>query len=119
MEGSISNNGVMKDGVITWNLGELAAEGTITVSFSVTVPDVDEKTTWRNIATVDYTNDPEDPTNEKDPEPSNPVEIVEEPEGAHTTIPTSDNVNAVFYVILAIAALVTVMISLDSKRRIR
>ncbi len=118
IEGSISNDGVMNNGVITWNLGDLASDATITVSFKVSVPDVDEKTTWKNIATVDYTNDPEDPTNEMDPESSNPVEIVEEPE-VQVTIPTSDNMNMIFYFTLAMAAIATAILSLDSKKRVR
>lgn len=76
---SISADGVENDGVITWTIDSLEAGESVTVSFNVIVPEVDEDTTWTNVATVFYENP--DETFPKDPTPSNEVEIkVEVPE---------------------------------------
>ncbi len=84
VEDSISDNGTLKDGVITWKISELARGESKSVSFEVSVPVVNEKTEWENVASVSYGNNPEnpDPTPENpDPEPekeeSNPVEVTE------------------------------------------
>lgn len=117
---SITNNGIYKDGTITWNIAELAGvdeegnPGTVTVSFTVEVPSVDEKTVWENIATVDYSNDPEDPDDTEEPEPTNPVEAEENPTEA---VETGDNANITLYVVLAAAALAAIVVLFIIKRK--
>ena len=75
---TIGNNGTrLNDGkTIVWNIGELKAQGVVTVSFTVTVPEVDKETVWKNIATVSYENDPEnppvDPDGPAEPDPNDP-----------------------------------------------
>lgn len=79
VEDSISDKGTVKNGVITWNLGNLAKGEKHTVSFKVNVPE--EQGMWRNIAYTSYPNNPDNEDGE-DPkeEPSNPVDIIEWPE---------------------------------------
>lgn len=79
VDGSISDKGTVKNGVITWKLGNLVKGEKRTVSFKVNVPE--EQGMWRNIAYTFYPNNPdnEDPDNPKE-EPSNPVDIIEWPE---------------------------------------
>ena len=73
---------------ITWNVGNVAAGATASVSFQVRIPAVSEATTWKNIASTGYGNNPENPTpDDPDYDPQNPnkeiptneVEITEEP----------------------------------------
>lgn len=79
VEDSISDKGTVKNGVITWKLGNLAKGEKHTVSFKVNVPE--EQGMWRNIAYTSYPNNPDNEDGE-DPkeEPSNPVDIIEWPE---------------------------------------
>ena len=90
VEGSISAGGSLgADGkTITWNLGNVAAGATMSVSFQVWVPTVGNTTTWKNIASTGYSNNPEnpkpgdpgyDPENPNKEIPTNEVEITEEP----------------------------------------
>ncbi len=81
VDGSISDKGTVKNGVITWKLGNLAKGEKRTVSFKVNVPE--EQGMWRNIAYTSYPNNPDNEDGE-DPkeEPSNPVDIIEWPEEA-------------------------------------
>lgn len=73
--GSISGNGTEKDGVITWNVEALASGEAIGLTFQVVVPQVNEKTVWKNIAAAVHNAPGKDP---KDPgQPSNGVELVE------------------------------------------
>ena len=122
VENSISEGGILKDGTITWNIFELAGldeegnPGTITVSFTVRVPEVYEETVWENIATVDYSNDPDDPDDEDKPEPTNPVEAEEEPIGP---VDTGDNANITLYVVLAAGALAAIAAVFIIKRKRR
>ncbi len=70
--GSISGNGTEKDGVITWNVEALAAGEAVGLTFQVVVPQVNEKTVWKNVAAAAHS------TPGNDPElPSNDVELVE------------------------------------------
>ena len=46
--GFISHSGTVRDGTITWTLGDLAPGESVTLSFVVTVPGVKEKTSWAN-----------------------------------------------------------------------
>ena len=82
VEGSISDGGVLDDDGITihWDLGTLPAGETKTVTFQITVPDVEETTTWANIGYVTYDNPANPPETPNQPIPSEEVEIEFEPE---------------------------------------
>ncbi len=71
VEDSISDGGTMADGIITWQLGDMAKGASKTVSFKVTVPEAGKS--WKNMATASH-RPPEDPDNPEDT-PSNEVEI--------------------------------------------
>lgn len=74
VSGSITENGILTDDTITWNIDSIEIGKTITVSFKVTVPEVEENTIWKNIALVVYDKDHDDtPDN---PEDSNTVELI-------------------------------------------
>jgi len=112
VEGSITNGGILKDGTITWNIPELEGAdeegnpGTVTVSFTVEVPEVDEETVWENVATVDAGND------EEDPEPTNVVEAEEEPT---SPVKTGDTANITLCVVTAMLALAVVFVIMRRK----
>ena len=84
VEGSISDNGTVdSNGIIEWRLGTRTVGDKIVLNYTVKVPEVDKKTTWKNTAYVisnvddndpppEYPTDPEDP---KDWTPSETVEI--------------------------------------------
>ena len=72
VEGSASNDGVLDAGQLVWSLGDLAGQASISVTFDVKVPEVDEPTTWTNMGTVTST---DDHGNEGDPDDSNEVII--------------------------------------------
>lgn len=72
---SISGGGTESGGVITWQLGDMPKGDKKTVSFTVRVPD--EGNSWLNVAKVSYTT-PDEP-NTPEEEPSNEVEIFENP----------------------------------------
>ena len=74
VEGSISHGGTEIDGVVTWDLGTLAAGEAVTVSFRIKVPAVEKNTSWLNIAMESHEN-PEDPDKPPFEQPSNEVEI--------------------------------------------
>lgn len=76
-ETSISNGGNNNSGIITWTIPELSGEETL--SFKVKVPETPDKfNVWTNIAKVQYPNDPEKPN---EPEPSNPVSVINSVDG--------------------------------------
>lgn len=84
VEGTISDGGTLGDDgkTITWKLGDLEPGETVTVKFTVTIPDVSETTEWENIAAVSYDNQPDnDPDDGKDPDDpkSDPTETVANP----------------------------------------
>ena len=87
VDGSITENGVITDGVISWSIDSLGIGETVTVSFKVTVPEVEENTVWRNIASVVYDKDHNDTPDE--PDNSNEVQLIfelpEAPKTADTT----------------------------------
>ncbi len=90
VDGSISGNGVLKDGVITWNIDSLDISESVTVSFKVTVPEVEENTVWKNIASVVYDKDHDDTPDE--PDNSNEVQLIFElPEAPKTADITNLN----------------------------
>ena len=72
VEGSASNDGVFADGMLTWSVGDVDAHGSVSVTFDVVVPEVDEPTTWTNMGTVTSV---DDHGNEGDPGDSNEVLI--------------------------------------------
>lgn len=81
VSGSISNKGTEKDGVISWKLGNLKEQESVTVSFQIKVPEGKQQN-WKNIGTVSYPNNPENPTDPDEPDtetPSNEVEIYNKP----------------------------------------
>lgn len=98
VDGSISDNGTLKDGVITWNIDALDVGKTVTVSFKVTVPKVEDNTAWKNIATVVYDKDHDDTPDE--PDSSNEVELIFElPDSPKTADITNFNMwLALFFV---------------------
>lgn len=73
VEGSISEGGIIEGNKLSWFKEILEPGESFEVSFKVKVPAVSKDTSWKNIATVTYTNDPEGEI----PHPSNEVEIEE------------------------------------------
>lgn len=73
VEGSISEGGIIEGNKLSWFKEILEPGESFEVSFKVKVPAVSKDTSWKNIAIVTYTNDPEGET----PHPSNEVEIEE------------------------------------------
>lgn len=85
-EGTISDSGELSsDGItIIWHLGDMEPGEVKTVSFEITVPEVNQYTKWTNIGSVSFTNNPENPSDPDEPPieiPSNEVEIQETPPG--------------------------------------
>ena len=78
LEGSVSDEGLVENGQITWYLGTLKTGTSRTVSFAVDVPEAEG--VWRNIAEVVESTRPDEPT------PSNEVEIKTPNEGPRVTI---------------------------------
>ncbi len=118
VEGSISHNGVYKDGKITWNIAEVAGidaegnHGTVTLSFTVVIPEVKETTVWKNSGTLVYENDPTDPTT---PEKSNEVVVEQIPP---VDVPTGDNANAPLYSALAMISMAAMAVMVFVKKKI-
>lgn len=56
---SAQNGGVEANGTVTWTLAQLAAGQSTSVTFKVKVPSVEQTTTWTNIASLTYENNPE------------------------------------------------------------
>ncbi len=77
VEGSITGNGVQgQDGLIKWDIAKLKAGESISVSFQASVPEVTKDTVWSNVATMNYENNPDNPTPDDPKEvPSNKVEV--------------------------------------------
>lgn len=59
VEGSASNGGTVENGIVSWNLGTVEADGQVTVTFQVKVPKLKENTSWTNVAATVYENDPD------------------------------------------------------------
>lgn len=78
VDGSVSDSGLVEKGVISWQLGTLAAGASRTVSFAVDVPE--SEGVWKNIAEAIESTHPEEPT------PSNEVEIETPKEEPNITI---------------------------------
>lgn len=58
VEDKISDEGVLENGVITWQLGELRVGGEYTFSYETVTPEVLEPTFWESSSTVCYENNP-------------------------------------------------------------
>ena len=67
VEGSVSDDGIVENGTITWHLGTMKTGTERTVSFAIEVPAQDGL--WKNIAQASESTRPDEPT------PSNEVEI--------------------------------------------
>ena len=107
VNGSISHGGTQINKVVAWNLGNLEAGESRTVSFTVTVPSVLTETSWINIAILSYINNPkgqdeEIPSNEvvitslpkkpvEDEKPSEPDKPVEDEKPSEPTKPVEDD----------------------------
>lgn len=65
-ENSISNKGILKDGIITWTVDEVKAGESITVSFTVSVNENAKDTKIVNVAQTTHENDPTDPDTPQD-----------------------------------------------------
>lgn len=78
VDGSVSDSGLVEKGVISWQLGTLAAGASRTVSFVVDVPE--SEGVWKNIAEAIESTHPKEPT------PSNEVEIETPKEEPNITI---------------------------------
>ena len=65
VEGS-ATGAVLNGDTLTWNLGDLEAGKSVTVSFKVIVPETEVATAWTNIGTVDFDNNPEEPVKSND-----------------------------------------------------
>ena len=73
---SIANGGVNSNGTITWTIASLTQGREATVSFTVTVPSVQQDTVWENIATViSDENGDGDTTDPGEEEDSDEVEV--------------------------------------------
>ena len=78
VDGSVSDSGLVEKGVISWQLGTLAAGASRTVSFAVDVPE--SEGVWKNTAEAIESTHPKEPT------PSNEVEIETPKEEPNITI---------------------------------
>lgn len=94
VDGSINENGLVSNNIITWEFDTLAVGEEVVLQFTIVVPKVDEDTTWTNIAVADFENDPTDPNSENDI-PSNPVSITEDIE--EINVNTGDENNIVLF----------------------
>lgn len=72
VENSASDNGVYADGKVTWVIGNLNAGESREVTFQCVVPKTEKATTWKNVGSVVYENNPNGPDSET---PSNEVVI--------------------------------------------
>ena len=56
VSGSVSNGGTVSGRLITWEVGDIKAGESVTVSFTATVPNVTKRTVWTNQAFGTYIN---------------------------------------------------------------
>ena len=113
IESSISNQGVLKDGTITWTVDELKAGESITVSFSVNITETKAGAKLTNVAITTHGNDPTDPDV---PEKSNEVTVEHVPTSAPKT---GDSNSIVTWTTLAFASLILcgVILVIEKKRK--
>lgn len=114
-ESSISNKGILKDGVVTWTIDEVKAGESITVSFTVSITEYEKDAKFVNIAQTTYENDPTDP---EIPQDSNEVTVEYVPTSAPKTGDTSATV---LWSSLAMGSLMICAILLinEKKREVR
>lgn len=109
VDGSVSHAGKVENGVVTWMIDKLAAGQSAVLTFKVTVPVVEEHTTWTNVATAVFTND-----SDNKPVDSNKVEVdqktVESPK-------TGDDFNMSLTIVLMAASAVGMVVLLLMKKR--
>ena len=111
-ESSISDKGVLKDGVITWNIETVKANESITVSFTVEVEEYNTDMKFTNVVQTSYQNDPTDPGQ---PEDSNEVTTEYTSEGAPQT---GDASAAGMWSSIAIGSLlICAVLLMEEKRR--
>lgn len=111
IEGSISENGILKDGVITWNFDAIEAGEKVTVEFAVKVPSVTKDTVWKNVAAVVYGNAPE---GSEVPVLSNEV-IIDIKESVAPI--TGDTASITMWLGIAFASILTVVTTVVRRRR--
>ncbi len=111
IEGSISENGILKDGVITWNFDAIEAGEKVTVEFAVKVPSVTKDTVWKNVAAVVHGNAPE---GSEVPVLSNEV-IIDIKESVAPI--TGDTASITMWLGIAFASILTVVTTVVRRRR--
>lgn len=84
VDGSASDEGSCKDGVLTWELGTLEGGESRSVTFEATVPAVEEPTAWVNAATVTRVDEEGDRT---EPAGSNEVVVKTPVDGRDPVLP--------------------------------
>lgn len=113
VRGSANENGTMADGVVTWTLDALNAGESVQLVFSVVVPDVLEKTLWKNVATLVDSNEPGEDTEIT----SNEVELEEEPEPLPEEPDTGDSFNPILPVTMMAVSLMGLVVLLIMKKK--
>lgn len=120
VDGSISKDGILTDGVITWNFDTIKAGEEVTVEFAVKVPDVTADTTWKNVAVVVYGNNPDNPDDPTDPNysetPTISNEVIIEAKVVVTPV-TGDTATITMWFAAAMASMLTVIGTLVNRKR--
>lgn len=91
VDGSASDEGSCKDGVLTWELGTLEGGESRSVTFEATVPAVEEPTAWVNAATVTRIDEEGDRT---EPAGSNEVVVKTPVDGRDPVLPDTGGPDA-------------------------
>lgn len=91
VDGSASDEGSCKDGVLTWELGTLEGGESRSVTFEATVPAVEEPTAWVNAATVTRVDEEGDRT---EPAGSNEVVVKTPVDGRDPLLPDTGGPDA-------------------------
>jgi len=74
-QSGVNMDGMLVDGVVTWNLMDIDVGDTIILTIEATIPEVQENTEWTNVATLVYDKDDD---GDEDTEDSNGVTLTEE-----------------------------------------
>jgi len=101
---------VVKDGIISWTIDELEAGKSVVVSFKAVIPVVEKNTTWENVATVVYGNNPD---KKDDPEETNKVVLTSK----KASPVTGDNTSMTLWIGLAVVSMTSVAVVVDKKRK--
>lgn len=109
--GSISHDGKVANGIITWSFDEVKAGESITVSFKVKVTETDKGALLKNVALATHGNDPIDPDV---PDKSNEVTVEYVPTGAPQT---GDSSSPMLWSTLAAGALMICAVLLIIERK--